>query len=206
MGYADESVIAFNEALGSKDAVPGGGGASALMGAIGASLASMVGNLTVGKEKYASVEDEAQRLVERARALADELVGLIEADAKAFEPLAEAYSMPKDDPNRESVMEELLEDACAVPLSIMRATAEAIAVHEEMARIGSTLAVSDVGTGVVACKAAMQGASLNVFVNTRMMRDRARAATLESEASELLDACMPKADAVFESVQKRLRS
>ena len=111
---------AFTEVLSSKAPVPGGGGASALVGAVGSSLASMVGNLTVGKKKYADVEDEVKALMEDAEGIRCELLKLIDADAEAFEPLSKAYGIPKDDPTRAEVMENALVTACTPPMDIAR--------------------------------------------------------------------------------------
>lgn len=205
MTFIDNNLKDFTDVLSSKAAVPGGGGASALVGAIGIALGSMVGNLTVGKKKYADVEADVYALMEKADALRADLLKLIDEDAVAFEPLSKAYGIPKDDPTRESVMENALRVACGVPMDIMRAAAKAIDLHDEFAQKGSALAISDVGVGVVCCKAAMQGASLNVFINTKSMTDRAYAAELEAEADKLLTDYCAKSDEIFNRVVARLR-
>ena len=105
MSFLDLSVKDFTEVLASKAAVPGGGGASALVGAIGVALGNMVGNLTVGKKKYADVEEEVYALMDECQALREELLKLIDGDAEVFEPLSKAYGIPKDDPNRAEIME-----------------------------------------------------------------------------------------------------
>lgn len=190
--------------LASKEAVPGGGGASALVGAVGVALGNMVGSLTVGKKKYAAVEPQILALMEQTKQLQEKLLTLIDGDAACFAPLAKAYSIPKDDPTREAVMEDALRLACSVPMDIMRAACEGIRLMEDFAAMGSVLAISDAGVGAVCCKAALQGASLNVFINTKSMKDRAYAQTLESEAQELLDTFCPKADGVYEQVVARI--
>ena len=205
MSFLQDDITQFTEVLSSKAAVPGGGGASALVGAVGASLASMVGNLTVGKKKYAEVEDDVYALMDKAEAIRVELLRLIDADAEAFEPLSRAYGIPKEDPERPAIMERALKDACGVPMDIMRTVARAIEVHEAMGQIGSALAISDVGVGVVCCKAALKGASLNVYINTKSMADREYALALEAEADELMAVYCAKADEVFDAVMARLR-
>lgn len=201
----DQSCAGFLEALASKAAVPGGGGAAALVGAVGAALGNMVGGLTAGKKKYAAVEADIQRLNGRAEALRRELEALVEADAAAFAPLAKAYSIPKEDPSRAGIMAEALEKACAAPLEIMERCAEAIALTEEYAEKGSVLAVSDAGCAALFCKAALEAAGLNVAVNTRLMADRTRAAQLDGRAESLLAEFVPRAEAVYAAVRARLK-
>ena len=176
-----------------------------MVGALGMALGTMVGNLTVGKKKYADVEAEIIEVIAKAEAIQKELLHLVDLDAVNFEPLANAYGIPKDDPNRDKVMEEALKTACAVPMDIMRVSAKAIELQKTFADKGSVLAISDAGVGVVACKAALQGASLNVFINSKAMTDKNYASSLEAEADALLKKYCPMADEIFDSVAKRLR-
>ena len=206
MKLIDKTVAAFTEELASPAPVPGGGGASALAAAIGVSLGDMVGELTVGKKKYADVEEEIQSLMARAQALRIRFLELVDADAAAFAPLAKAYGIPKEDPNRVQIMEEALKTACSVPMDIMRACAEAIDIIEEFAAKGSKLAVSDAGCGAILCKAAMQAAALNVFINTKSMKDLSCKAALEKEADALLTKYTDLGDTIYESVANSLRS
>ena len=201
----DKTIPDFTEVLASREAVPGGGGASALVGAVGVALGNMVGSLTVGKKKYADVEGQIKVLMERAEALRLEMLDLIDGDAACFAPLAKAYSIPKDDPRRETVMEEALRVACGVPMDIMRASCKAIDLMVGFAKMGSVLAISDAGVGAVCCKAALKGASLNVFINTKSMKDREYARSLEVEAEEMLKIYCALADEVYESVVARIR-
>lgn len=205
MKLIDKTVAAFTEELASPAPVPGGGGASALAAAIGVSLGDMVGELTVGKKKYADVEEEIRSLMERAQALRIRFLELVDADAACFAPLAKAYGIPKEDPNRAQIMEEALKTACSVPMDIMRACAEAIDIIEEFAAKGSRLAVSDAGCGAILCKAAMQAAALNVFINTKSMKDLSCKAALEEEADALLTKYTDLGDTIYESVANSLR-
>ena len=205
MKFQDKNLVEFTTELASKAAVPGGGGASALVGAVGVALGNMVGSLTVGKKKYADVEEDIKVLMVKAEALRVRMLNLIEADAACFAPLAKAYGIPKEDPNRDVVMEEALKTACSVPMDIMRTVCEAIALMEEFAKKGSALAISDAGCGAVCCKAALQGASLNVFINTKSMKDRVTAEDLEAEANHLLDKFCPIADEIFNIVFQKIR-
>ena len=205
MKFQDKNLVEFTTELASKAAVPGGGGASALVGAVGVALGNMVGELTVGKKKYADVEEDIKALMEKAEVLRLKMLDLIEADAACFAPLAKAYGIPKEDPNRDVIMEEALKTACSVPMDIMRTVCEAIALMEEFAKKGSALAISDAGCGAVCCKAALQGASLNVFINTKSMKDRETAVALEVEAQDLLDKFCPIADEIFDIVFQKIR-
>lgn len=205
MSFVNSSCAEFADKLASKEAVPGGGGASALVGALGAALASMVGNLTVGKQKYASVEEDVKAILVKATALKEELLTLIDKDAEAFTPLSKAYSIPKNDPQRPEIMENALKLACTVPMDIMRACNKTVLLLEELADKGSALAVSDVGCGAALCKAAVHSAALSVFINTKSMEDRAYAGALEKEADEIIESCSTKADAVYTKVLNKLR-
>jgi len=205
MPFIQKPCDEFVEVLSSKAAVPGGGGASALVGAVGIALGAMVGNLTVGKKKYADVEADIIELLDKAAALQAELLRLVDEDAVVFEPLSKAYGIPKDDPTREQVMEDALKLACTVPMDIMRMCARAIELHDEFAAKGSVLALSDAGVGAIFCKAALQGASLNVYINTGSMNDRSYAGSIEAEADAMLGKYCMMADDIFNSVTNRIR-
>ncbi len=194
----------FSEALSSKAAVPGGGGASALVGALGASLGLMVGNLTVGKAKYAASEPQIKVLMEQAEQLRLRLLELVDGDAEAFEPLSKAYSIPKDAPDRDEIMEKCLKDAAAVPMEILRISCKVIEFQQGFAALGSSLAISDAGTGVAFCQSAMKGAALNVLINTRSMKDRAYAEEMNFEVETLLNKYEPMAEKVYKEVYDRL--
>lgn len=199
----EKSVNEFAEVLSSSAAVPGGGGASALVGALGAALGGMVGALTVGKEKYAAVEEDVKALMEKAEYLRKQLLSCVEEDAAVFAPLAKAYAIPKDDPARDEVMEKCLRDAASVPLKILELSCEMVALHREFADKGSVLAVSDAATGVVFCWSAMYGAAVNVKVNTKSMKDRAYAEKINCRVDELMETYWHVAEQVYEDVYRR---
>ena len=200
MELLSKSLNDFTEQLASAAPAPGGGGASALVGALGAALGGMVGALTIGKPKYAAVEDEVKALTARAERLRTALLACVEEDAAAFEPLAKAYAIPKDDPAREETMEVCLRTAAAVPLKIFDLCCEAIELHREFAEKGSRLAVSDAATGVVFCWSALYGAAVNVKVNTKLMRDRAYADGINARVDAGMEKYWPIAERVYESV------
>lgn len=203
MELVKSSVEEFTEVLASKAAVPGGGGASALVGAIGVALGSMVGSLTVGKKKYADVEEEIKALMVRAEELRLALLECIHKDAVSFEPLSKAYGIPKDDPTRDTVMEKCLHDAAAVPMEILELCCRAIELQVDFAAKGSKLVISDAATGVMACKGAMFGAAMNVRVNTKSMLDRDYAEKMNARVDELTGKYGKIADEVFGTVYGR---
>ena len=203
MDTANQTCGAFLDALASKAPVPGGGGASALAGALGAALCTMVGNFTVGKKKYAAVEEDVKALMARAEDIRARLLAQVDADAAAFEPLSRAYAIPKDDPTRGEVMEHCLRDAAAAPMEILRLCCQALDLHREMLDKGSVIMLSDVGTGAVLCRGALLGATLNVKVNTKSMADRAYAAGLDTEADGLTGKYTKLADEIFTAVMGR---
>lgn len=210
MGFSTVPCNEFVEVLGSKAPVPGGGGASALVGAVGTALGNMVGALTVGKKKYADVEEEMKELMAKATTLQGELLHLIERDAEVFEPLSKAYGMPRETEEEKAekarVMEIVLKDACSVPMEIMEKCCEAIDLIVEFAAKGSALAISDAGVGAAFCKAALEGASLNVYINTKSMKNHEYAEELNKKCDEMLAVYTVKADEIFQSVLGRLKA
>lgn len=205
----NETCSSFLTALAGKSSVPGGGGASALVGAIGVALGNMVGSLTVGKRKYAAVEEQMLSLNRQAEEVRRALEALVTEDAVAFAPLSDAYRMPSATPEeaaaKEAAKAAALDGACAVPLEIMRQCCKALRLVEGYAAMGSVLALSDAGVAAVCCKAALQGASLNVFINTNSMPDQDKAEGFNAEAYALLEEGCAKADEIYGAVFARLQ-
>ena len=195
----------FLEQLASGAPVPGGGGASALVGALGTALGNMVGSLTVGKKKYADVEDEIIALNEKADVLRKELLELVEKDAEVFEPLSRAYGIPKDDPLRDETMAKVLKDAAEVPLAIMRKCCEALELIAVYGEKGSRLAVSDAGCGAAICRAALESAALNVYINTKSMKDRELAEKMNEEVGAMLEKYDTMASEIYAAVSGGLK-
>ncbi len=196
-----ESCRKFVEVLASNAPAPGGGGAAALVGAVGTALGNMVGSLTVGKKKYADVEAEIIALQAKCDALQKDLLDQVEADEVNFVPLAKAYGIPKDDPNRDQIMEEATMVACSTPVRIMELCCEAMEAIAVFAEKGSRLAVSDAGCGAVCVKAALQAASLNVFINTKSLKNRDVAEQMNKKCLDMLDKYCAMADEIFETVK-----
>ena len=191
----------FTKELSSGAPVPGGGGASALMGAVSASLCSMVGNLTSGKKKYAEYQQDIERIIAQAVELNEKMLSLIEKDAEAFEPLAKAYSIPKEEPGRDETLEKALDEAAMAPLEIVKCSAEVSALIKELVVKGSRLAISDVGVAASACEACAKGAAMNVYINTKLMKDRECAAKLNAETIALVDEVCAVSKTAYEEVK-----
>lgn len=199
----------FLTILASREPVPGGGGASAFAGALGVALGNMVGDLTLGKKKYADVQDDIEALNRTAEELRLKLIHLIQKDADAFEPLSKAYGLTQETSEEQEykakVMEQALIKACEVPLEIMKTICKSIDLHIEYSLKGTAIAISDVGCGAIICKSALMAASLNVFINTKFMKDREYAERANAEAEEMLEDYCKKAESIYCNVLKKLR-
>lgn len=204
-----KTIEEFLEVLSSKQPVPGGGGASALAGALGNALGQMVANLTIGKKKYADAEDEIKGLLARMKELQSEFVTLADRDAQVFAPLAQCYSLPvstEEERNyKDAVMEERLLDASYVPLEMMEKAVETLYILAVLGEKGSRLAVSDVGVGVQFVRTALLGAVMNVYINTKSMKNRDKAEELNAEAERLIEEGTAEADRIYARVLEQLR-
>lgn len=206
----DMHINDFLEELSSKSPTPGGGGASALCGAIGTALSAMVCSLTSGKKRYLQFEPDIQRILKRAHELNSTLLSLVDADRDAFLPLAQAYSMPQDTDEDKAAKDKALQtallDATRVPLDIMDACCQGILLHAELVDKCSKLAISDVGVGVTLLRSALLGASLNVYINTKLIKDPALKTEFNARADAMLNEYPKMADSVFERVSSGLQS
>jgi formiminotetrahydrofolate cyclodeaminase len=204
----EKSCTEFLNLLSSKEPVPGGGGASAYVGALGMALGSMVGNLTLGKKKYQDVEEEIKELLVKSEAVMIELISLVDKDAEAFFPLSQAYGLPKntdeEKAERERVLQGALVGATQVPLDIARCSCKALDLLEEYGKKGTRIAISDVGVGAYFAKAALLGAKLNVLINTAMMKDERLKQSIENELEELIEKYTEKADEIYLNVEKAI--
>lgn len=198
----------FLDVLSSKEPVPGGGGASALCGAVGNALGQMVANLTVGKKKYADAEPEVKEHLEKMVKLQAEFTALADDDAKVFAPLAKAYSLPSETEEQKAYKAEVMETnllaASAVPLQIMEKSMQMLTILDRLADIGSRMAVSDVGVAVQSTRAALLGAAMNVYINTKSMKDRNKAEELNNSANKMIEEGSRQADRIYDKVLKAL--
>ena len=206
---AEQNMKEFIEVLSSKAPVPGGGGACAYVAAAGMALGSMVANLTTGKKKYAEYQQEIDEILEKAELISKELIEYMDKDAESFEPLSKAYGLPNGPEEqaayKEQVMEKALMDASLTPIALMEKIMEALRILDRLSVVGSRLAVSDVGAGVQLCKAALNGASLNVFINTKLMKNTGAAEEMNVKADELLIEGNELADRIYETVIDTIR-
>lgn len=209
MEFAKMTIEDFLGVLKTKEPVPGGGGASALTAGIGAALGNMVGSLTVGKKKYADVEEKMQELMVQSCKLIERFKELMDEDAKAFAPLAAAYSLPKNTEEeiayKDQVMEAALKDAANAPLSIMQTCCAGIDIVEEFAKYGSRLAVSDAGCAAANLEAGLKAAALNVYINTKAMKNREYAESLNERVDNMLEMFGKKANDIYELVKGGLK-
>ena len=205
----EAQISEYLDILSSKAPVPGGGGASALAGALGDSLGQMVVHLTRGKKKYAQVQDEMLEYESHLKRLQEEFLVLADRDAEVFAPLAECYRLldvtEEEKAYKEKIMEERLRNASFVPLEIMEKAVEMLGILEELSYKGSVMAVSDVGVGVQFARTALLGAVMNVYINTRSMKNRQKAEELNGEAERLAKEGTLRADRIYENVLKKLR-
>ncbi|MBP3348827.1 MAG: cyclodeaminase/cyclohydrolase family protein [Clostridia bacterium] len=205
----ENNIELYIEKLGSKAPTPGGGGVAALAGALGAALASMVCNLTIGKPKYAQYENELKAVLESAENLSKKMLALAGEDETAFEPLSRAYSLPTETDEqkayKEKVMEDSLKIAADVPLRAAKGAFDVIVLMERLATRGSKLVISDVGVGVQMARAALLSASLNVKINTKLMKDRFVADILNDEIEYVVNEGVKLADEVYNTVLEMMK-
>lgn len=205
MKIAEKTCIEFVDVLASKSAVPGGGGAAALVGAVGMALGSMVCNLTIGKKKYAEYEESVKEILNKAGKIEKDLLEMIDKDAECFLPLSKAYGLPKSTEEelriKEETMEKALKVACEVPINIVRVCFEAIKLHEDLVDKGSKLAISDVGVGVQCLRAAILSGQLNVVININSIKDEEYVNKVKNEVDELVKEGVRICDEVYAKVE-----
>ena len=205
----EKQTTEFLEDLSSSRPVPGGGGASATVGAFASALGMMVANLTVGKKKYVDVEEEIKEAREQLEKLRGELVALTDRDAEAFEPLSKAYGLSKETQEqkeeKERILEQALYEASIVPMDIMETVLKVMHLLKVMGEKGSKIAVSDVGVGILFAQAALEGASLNVFINTNLMKNRERAEELNQKTDAMIQEGRELKETIYAGVLAKIR-
>ena len=201
MDYTDKTCKEFVESVGMKTPIPGGGSVAALVGALGASLSTMVASLTIGKKKFIAVEAEMQKNIEEIYKLQNELLALVQKDIDNFEPLAQLYQRkgktPEEKKEISEAKQQALYEACLVPMEIIQKCCRAIELAQEFATKGNKVIIADSGSSAVLCKAAMQAASFNVYINTNMMKDKELAKKINGECTARIVYYGALADAVF---------
>ena len=206
--FKNTAIEPFLDALASSKATPGGGSAAAIIGAMGASLVSMVCNLTIGKKKYADVEGEMKEVLHKAEALRHKLTGMIEDDVKAFDQVMAAYGMAKETDaekaTRDKAIQAALKQATEVPLRCCHAAREVIDLAAIASEKGNLNVISDAGVGVLAAYAALRSAALNVFTNAKIITDKAFAEAKVKELEKLLAGAEAATEKAYEVVKGKL--
>ncbi|MCL2772780.1 MAG: cyclodeaminase/cyclohydrolase family protein [Oscillospiraceae bacterium] len=202
----EELLADFIQQLSSKDPIPGGGGASALIGAVSAALCSMVANLTSGKKKYMEYQADIDEILRFTSISVPKLLDLIEKDAEVFEPLSAAYGIPKDATGRDEILENALVAACSVPIQILTEISVIVDIIESLYVKGSRLLISDVAVAASACRCAIESAIMNVYINTKLMKNRDYATQVNAEAEAIFSDGVRRCDAVYQKISDELRS
>lgn len=194
----------FLKELSSSAPTPGGGGVAALLAALASALCSMVANLTTGKKKYAQYQEDIDKILNKCDEKTFLLYSYIQKDALAFEPLSKAYGIPKDDPGREEILQNALLDAASTPIELMKLLSDVCDMIEELSVKGSKLAVSDVAVAATTLRAAAEGAVMNVYINTKLMSDKDKGASLNNEAINILSDISNRCDKVYKLITEEL--
>jgi formiminotetrahydrofolate cyclodeaminase len=206
----NSSIVTFLDDLASERPTPGGGGAAAVCGAIGAALVSMVANLTIGKKNYEAVWEDLEAVNAKAEALRAELTGAIEADAVAFNSVMAAYGLPcateEEKAKRAASIQAALKDATLAPLRAVRACFEVIRLSAAAAEKGNLNVISDAGVAALAANAGLRSAALNVFVNAKAIKDRDFAENHIAEVNALLAQAAELTEPVYQTVRDKIGS
>jgi len=205
---ATTNVSTFLEALGSADPTPGGGSASALVGAVAAALAEMVAQLTAGKPKFQPVEQEVQAIITRLRTLRQDLQGLMREDARAYTSVATAYRLPKasdeERVERSRHIQQALAAAAVPPLQMMERTCEVLELSAQIATIGNPTVASDAGCAAILGEAAVRAAGLNVLANVVLLDDASDAERMSGRVGELEEVARDLRERTMATVHSRM--
>ncbi|MCQ2546315.1 MAG: cyclodeaminase/cyclohydrolase family protein [Clostridia bacterium] len=201
MTYSEKTCRDFVSAVSTPEPIPGGGSVAALVGALGAALSTMVASLTLSSKKYIAVEAEMEKNIQEIHRIQEDLIELVQKDIDNFEPLAKLYKMKSDDPEEKKKIREAkqkaLYEACIVPMEIIKKCGRAIELSQEFAVKGNKVVIADSGSSAVLCKAAMQAASFNIYINTNMMKDKELAHKINGETAQRIVYYGALADSVF---------
>lgn len=204
----DQPLQQFLDELASKAPTPGGGGAAAVMGAMGAALVSMVCNITIGKKNYEAVEEEMKATLAQAEDLRARLAEMVQADAVVFDQVMGAYGLPKgSDEQQQARLEAIqaaLKSATDVPLACAKACAEVVELSRVVAEKGNKNVVSDAGVAVMAGYAALKSAALNVYINAGAIKDPAFVQARVGELEALLAGLGIATEEIYGRVKDRL--
>ena len=206
--FLSKSLSQFLDELASNAPVPGGGSTAALTGALAAALVSMVGNLTLGKKRYANVQEEMEGLLARSEALRHQLSQLLEADIRVYGILSKAYKLPRTTDEQKAArtvaIQAALREAEAVPMQIAEACVEVLDLCTPLAEKGNRLAVSDAGVAALLAEAGLRSGALNVLINLAYIKDEEFVRRESAKLDGLLESKGQLKEQVYELVIKRL--
>lgn len=208
MKLAEMQVTEFVNLMASDAPAPGGGSAAALEGALGAALTAMVCALTVGKKKYADVQELAVESQKKAEDLKARFVDVMDRDTEAFNAVSAVFAMPKDTDEqkaaRKAAMQEALKGCTKTPFEMMQLACETLELTRSLVGRLNASAASDLGCSALSLRAAIQGAWLNVLINISGIADEAFAAEYRKNGEALLDKALPLADEIYEEILKTM--
>ena len=204
----DYAIDDFLEELASAQPVPGGGGASAVSGALGTALGAMSLNLTIGKKKYAAQEEALKSFLSELNTLREVFLTLADKDEEVFLPLSKAYGLPRKTEEEQKVraayMEQALMDATEVPLQVMDYACQALRVLQKSVEMVSPLSVSDTGVAASFLKTAVRGAGMNVRINLKSMKDDFRKERYRERYARCLELGEQLSDEVMRRTEERI--
>ncbi|HMK88919.1 MAG TPA: cyclodeaminase/cyclohydrolase family protein [Methylocystis sp.] len=210
MSAKHEQIASFLDSLASEAPTPGGGGAAAIMGAVGAALVSMVANLTIGKKNYEAYDAELKEVNATAEALRAELTAAVDEDVDAFNAVMGAYGLPREGDDqkasRAAAIQAALKQATDAPLRAVKACHEVIKLAAVVADKGNLNVISDAGVAVLAANAGLRSAALNVFINAKSIKDREFAEIRLGEVNALLDLSAKKTEEIYDIVRAKIGS
>ena len=207
---ANSSLVTFLDDLASERPTPGGGGAAAVSGAIGAALVSMVANLTIGKKNYEAVREDLEAVNAKAELLRAELIRAIDEDVVAFNSVMGAYGLPRatdeEKAKRAASIQAAFKDATLAPLRAVKACFDVIRLSAAAAEKGNLNVISDAGVAVLSANAGLRSAALNVFINAKAIKDRDFAEKQIAEVNALLAQAAEMTESVYQTVRTKIGS
>jgi methenyltetrahydrofolate cyclohydrolase len=204
----DMTIQTFLDELASKASTPGGGGAAAVSGAMGAALISMVANFTIGKKGYEDVQDECQEILNKSEQLRADLTDAIKDDVDVFNRVMASYGMPKETDEekaaRSAEIQAALKEATDVPLQCAKLCREVVNLSQPIADKGNNNVISDAGVAVLAGYAGLRSAALNVYINIGGIKDKEFADDRRQQLETLLDGMDTLKEEIYELVKSKL--
>ena len=206
--YADRPLKDYLSDAASGAPTPGGGSVSALAAALGVSMASMAANFTVGKKKFAAVEEQCRGILADCEAAGAQLLALADEDTQAYAEVSKAYGLPRATPEEKAAraegIQKALRTAMDVPLRAFRICTRLCGTLQELAEIANPNLISDVGVAAIIILAGIEGSKLNVEINLKYLKDEAFVAGIRDEINTARADARNTATAVFDSVRKQI--